>query len=179
MFLALCLTSTMYANANTDSYKDLYKEAIEEYRCANYGSSKELFEFVVEQTDAFPKAYFYLGCIYGNDYLPFHNPQKSVKQFRYCIANRKSDNRLKQICYTKILLNGKLNKEQVNKLMEEDGKISDKTYYYINALSISQWVNDTRKMFSDDQDKYWEESRKVRTKTDIDIGEPAYKLVGE
>lgn len=75
-----------------------YKLAIQEYKNANYGTAKELFEATVQRTDAFPEAYFYLGNIYG-DVEPFKNPKLSKKYYKMCLAHKKSSKDLKKICY--------------------------------------------------------------------------------
>ena len=160
-----------------ETLKMFYNQSIIEYKNANYGLAKELLEATVQRTDAFPKAYFYLGAIYGEEHLPFHNEKIAKKHYENCIAHRKSDARLKQICYEKMILECKLNPEQVLSCVEASKRISDQSYYYKDTLAISKWANDKSKMFDDETQKLDDEAFAVRN-NNVPITQNAVYLVG-
>jgi len=160
-----------------ETLKMFYNQSIIEYKNANYGLAKELLEATVQRTDAFPKAYFYLGVIYGEEHLPFHNEKIAKKHYENCIAHRKSDGRLKQICYEKMILECKLTNEQVSACLDASRKISEQSYYYKDTLAISKWVNDKSKIFDDETRKLDDEAFVMRN-NNVPITQNAVYLVG-
>jgi hypothetical protein len=152
--------------------KAFYQMAIKEYKEANYGSSKELFEEIVKRTDAFPKAYFYLGDIYGHT-EPFVNKKLAKAYYKQCIAHRKTSNELKQICYIKLSWLDGTSKEEIESYKVACKKLGD-TYYskWIQVPDITaSGINEALEMAGRAEDS--------KKETDKDIFKRANYIVGE
>ena len=152
--------------------KLFYKQAVEEYKNANYGASKELLEATVQRTDAFPKAYFYLGVIYGDINLPFKNIKLAKSYYKQCVAHRKANNEIKQICYIKLSWIDGNSKEENAQYRAESKKLGDNYY--------SKWldVGDARDSISKSLEMAGV-AEDAKKKTDKDIFQRANYLVGE
>jgi len=163
---------TIPQKLNFFTITSFYKMAIQEYKDANYGFSKELFEATVKRTDAFPKAYFYLGNIYGN-IEPFKNSKISKEYYRLCIEHPKSSKELKQIAYIYLNWYTQPSLKERQEYIEATKKLGDT--HYSRMLELNQIWNKDPQVLT----KLTEKVLKEKEPIDKEVFQRANYLIGE